>query len=1280
MSKQLALLVSFCVAVLGCGESVISGLTLITNSPEPAGANCPNGGTRFDTGPDTNGDGTLDAEEILSTTYSCSGANGTGAQSLVTTTPEPAGANCVFGGQRVDYGVDDDSNGTLAPTEIDGTTYVCNGVDGGQSTLVVTTAEPAGANCAAGGTRIDHGRDDNSDGVLATSEIDGTTFVCNGTNGLQNLVTTTPVGNGSSCGAGGSQVDFGIDDNSDGVLDAAEIDGTFFVCNGHQALVTIVPEAAGINCASAGSRIDVGLDDDADGILDPAEVDGTSFVCNGVNGVNGHDTLVRTTVEPAGVNCAAGGTRVDQGLDDNADGALGASEIDSTSFVCNGTNGLQSLVTASGEAPGANCIAGGTRIDAGTDTDASGVLDASEITSTSFACDGLKTLVSSTPEAAGANCAAGGIRLDMGLDLNNDNALQAGEVSTVGFVCTGASGVTALVNQTTEDPGANCANGGIRVDSGLDLNINGVLNVTEIASTSFVCNGTNGSNGTNGTNGLKSLVVVVPEPAGANCAGGGASVKAGLDANDNDILDVAEAGIPSFVCNGVNGTNGRQSLVKTTAEAPGANCAAGGTKIDQGLDDNANNVLEAGEIDSTAFVCNGTNGTNGQTSLVTTTAEPAGANCIAGGSRIRGGLDTNANNVLDVAEVTSTSFACSGLKSLVASAPEAAGANCAGGGVKLSMGLDLNNDNALQAGEVTTIGFACNGANGTSGTNGLVALINQANEAPGANCANGGTLVTSGLDANLNNVLDAGEVANTSFICNGANGSNNTSFGLFGIDSSSNGAPGNLYSINATTGVATVIAPLAESFGAIDFDAAGVLYGVSRSNGNLKIIDTTTGGLTTVGATGSDRYSDLSFDSTTGTMFGAERNLGLRTINLSTGASTGIAGGSLCATALAAREDGTLFEYIGCSGQVGSVNKTTGAFTFIRNTNRLFQAMTFVNGTLFAVAGRENCTNGGCPKSLVTYDMNTGATTTIGAGGQLGNRMDAMAAGTGGSSGANGLTSLVVVAAEPAGANCAAGGSRITAGVDTNSNNVLDAGEVTSTGFACNGINGSSSFGMFGADSSGGIPGNLYSIDTTTGVSTVIAPLAEPFSAIDFDGSGVLYGISNSAQVLRIINTTTGALTSIGGPPIGRFSDMSFDATTGTMFAIRGNGAGGQLFTVNLTSGASTLVGGGGNCVAGLAVRADGTMFMDNECQGGFGTVNKANGAFAVTLPFNEFMAMTFVNGTLFAVPRNLPSGPCGGPGCPARSLVTYDVNTGVKTTVGAGGGLSGRMDALAGR
>lgn len=122
----------------------------------------------------------------VATLVACTGSEGPaggdgppGANALSATTAEPAGANCAAGGTRIDVGVDTDNNGVLAPSEVTSTSYVCNGE--GETSLVRTRTEPAGANCAFGGTRIESGIDTNNDGSLGDTEVDpaGTSYVCN---------------------------------------------------------------------------------------------------------------------------------------------------------------------------------------------------------------------------------------------------------------------------------------------------------------------------------------------------------------------------------------------------------------------------------------------------------------------------------------------------------------------------------------------------------------------------------------------------------------------------------------------------------------------------------------------------------------------------------------------------------------------------------------------------------------------------------------------------------------------------------------------------------------------------------------------------------------------------------------------------------------------------------------------------------------------------------------------------------------------------------------------
>jgi len=147
----------------------------------------------------------------LITLTSCTGdpgpAGATGPNALTETSPEPAGANCANGGIKVEVGLDVNNNGVLDSNEVNaaGTTYVCNG--DGTNSLVKTSPEPIGANCPFGGTRIETGLDTNNNGVLDTTEVNAsaTSYVCNfGPNGtispstglvvaVKSVSTTAPV-------------------------------------------------------------------------------------------------------------------------------------------------------------------------------------------------------------------------------------------------------------------------------------------------------------------------------------------------------------------------------------------------------------------------------------------------------------------------------------------------------------------------------------------------------------------------------------------------------------------------------------------------------------------------------------------------------------------------------------------------------------------------------------------------------------------------------------------------------------------------------------------------------------------------------------------------------------------------------------------------------------------------------------------------------------------------------------------------------------------------------
>ncbi len=185
-----------------------------------------------------------------------------------------------------------------------------------------------------------------------------------------------------------------------------------------------------------------------------------------------------------------------------------------------------------------------------------------------------------------------------------------GSVSSPGVTPSSGRYAVAVAVQNSA-PASVCTTGGITVETGIDTNGNGVLDPSEVQNTQYVCNGANGTNGTdgtNGTNGLTALVSITSEPSGTNCSSGGQKISVGLDSNGNGILDASEVTSTNYVCNGTNSTNGFTSLMSIVTEPSGTNCLDGGLKISSGLDSNRNGVLDPGEMTTTNYVCNGAQG------------------------------------------------------------------------------------------------------------------------------------------------------------------------------------------------------------------------------------------------------------------------------------------------------------------------------------------------------------------------------------------------------------------------------------------------------------------------------------------------------------------------------------------------------------------------------------------------------------------------------------------------------------------------------------------------
>lgn len=121
-------------------------------------------------------------------------------------------------------------------------------------------------------------------------------------------------------------------------------------------------------------------------------------------------------------------------------------------------------------------------------------------------------------------------------------------------------------------------------------------------------NSTDGHLASDGRPGLNSFAFAIPE---SSCANGGITVVTGIDINRDFILQGDELLSAQEVCNGLNGESGSRgfsSLINVSLA--GDLCPNGGALLLSGLDTDHSLVLEASEITSSNTICNGTNGQN----------------------------------------------------------------------------------------------------------------------------------------------------------------------------------------------------------------------------------------------------------------------------------------------------------------------------------------------------------------------------------------------------------------------------------------------------------------------------------------------------------------------------------------------------------------------------------------------------------------------------------------------------------------------------------------------
>jgi hypothetical protein len=202
---------------------------------------------------------------------------------------------------------------------------------------------------------------------------------------------------------------------------------------------------------------------------------------------------------------------------------------------------------------------------------------------------------------------------------------------------------STLVASVPESPGSNCARGGHVLLIGSDLDDDGELGSDEVKRSVYVCNG----------EGQVALIKISEELPGGHCSEGGFHVVSGLDADGDGALGAAEARSSEYVCDGQPGASG---IIVMTPEPAGARCAAGGVYVRSGQDSNRDGSLQASEVTSDAYVCNGR---DGHSSLIRQTVIPIGSpSCIGGGVLVESGIDQDDDGVLEDSEVTAANQVC----------------------------------------------------------------------------------------------------------------------------------------------------------------------------------------------------------------------------------------------------------------------------------------------------------------------------------------------------------------------------------------------------------------------------------------------------------------------------------------------------------------------------------------------------------------------------------------------------------------------------------------------
>ncbi|WP_426755286.1 DUF7151 family protein [Myxococcus sp. Y35] len=195
-------------------------------------------------------------------------------------------------------------------------------------------------------------------------------------------------------------------------------------------------------------------------------------------------------------------------------------------------------------------------------------------------------------------------------------------------------------------------------------------------------------------------------PSGEYCPHGGRTLHAGLDLNDNGVLDDDEVTSTEYVC----ATPTAGVLVHMQAVSPGETCPHGGHVSRAGQDVNANGVLEDDEVSREVHACTelADAAVLHRTRHVPPLSPPPPWGCSWGRTWVEAGPDSNGNARLDDDEVRAMEDVCAPPAQLrVLHAPELASATCPEGGTRVLVGVDASGDGVLDGAEIFATAFVC---------------------------------------------------------------------------------------------------------------------------------------------------------------------------------------------------------------------------------------------------------------------------------------------------------------------------------------------------------------------------------------------------------------------------------------------------------------------------------------------------------------------------------------------------------------------------------------------